>query len=135
MYEQRYAVRMPKVLRGDKEAMDEWRRIVPELHRQGVMTMVDRALIAVYCASWGRWARAEEVVREKGEVVKTTNGNIIQNPYRGIANRAAEDLRKIGVEFGMTASSRSRIKVERNAELSLAEMLFQSVEETDDEQE
>ena len=45
-----------------------------------------------------------------GTVVKTTNGNLIQNPYLSIANRAMMDMARLAVEFGMTPSSRSRVK-------------------------
>lgn len=44
-------------------------------------------------------------------VMKTKQGNIIQNPYLGIANRAWDQVKAIAPELGLTPSSRSRIKV------------------------
>lgn len=79
----------------------------------------------MYCVIYVRWLKAERMVREKGEIIKTAAGNIIQNPYLAIANRALDQLNKLGAEFGMTPSSRSRVKVELpNAESELEEMLF-----------
>ena len=44
-----------------------------------------------------------------GLTIKTTNGNAIQNPLVGMANRAMADMVRYATEFGMTPSSRSRI--------------------------
>jgi len=79
----------------------------------------------MYCVIYVRWLKAEKMVRDKGEIIKTAAGNIIQNPYLSIANRALDQLNKLGAEFGMTPSSRSRVKVEApDAEHELEQMLF-----------
>jgi len=44
-----------------------------------------------------------------GLMIKTTNGNAIQNPLVGTANKAAADMVRYAAEFGMTPSARSRI--------------------------
>lgn len=87
----------------------EWRRIVKELDRLGLMTCMDRSALAAYCQAYGRWVEAEEKVSERGFVVKTVSGNIIQNPYLAIANKSMDHMYKFLTEFGMTPSSRSRI--------------------------
>ena len=96
-----------------RPAKNEWKRIVPILTNLGIMTKVDRAAIAAYCQSYGRWVEAENKVQERGDVVKTTNGNIVTNPYLSVANRAMDNMRKFLVEFGMTPSSRSRISADK----------------------
>jgi P27 family predicted phage terminase small subunit len=79
----------------------------------------------MYCVIFVRWKKAERMVREKGEIIKTAAGNIIQNPYLSIANRALDQLNKLGAEFGMTPSSRSRVKVEAlDPDHELEQMLF-----------
>jgi P27 family predicted phage terminase small subunit len=42
--------------------------------------------------------------------VKTEGGNIIQNPFLAIANKCLFQMAQIESEFGMTPSSRSRIR-------------------------
>ena len=75
----------------------------------------------------GNIAKAEKLVREKGEIIKTAAGNIIQNPYLSIANRALDQLNKLGAEFGMTPSSRSRVKTDLvDPDQELERMLFGS---------
>ncbi len=48
----------------------------------------------------------------------TKHGNVIQNPYLGVANRAWDQVRQMSIEFGLTPSSRSRIKVGKPKEES-----------------
>ena len=104
---------------------NKWISVVQDLHPLGLVTSVDKDALAMYCVIYVRWLKAERMVREKGEIIKTAAGNIIQNPYLAIANRALDQLNKLGTEFGMTPSSRSRVKVELpNAESELEEMLF-----------
>jgi P27 family predicted phage terminase small subunit len=44
-------------------------------------------------------------------MVKTTNGNIIQSPLVGIANKSLQMMHKFLIEFGMTPSARSKVSV------------------------
>jgi len=109
---------------GDDEK-SKWMAVVKELHPLGLVTTVDKDALAMYCVIYVRWMKAERMVREKGEIIKTAAGNIIQNPYLAIANRALDQLNKLGAEFGMTPSSRSRVKVDLpTPESELEEMLF-----------
>lgn len=118
----------PRHLTG--EARREWRRMGGELARMGVVTVVDRAALAAYCQAWARWVDAEGQVAKLGTIVKTANGNLIQNPYLAVANRAMEQMTRLAAEFGMTPSSRSRVQVaEREAGPSLADLLFADVQE------
>ena len=123
------AGRLPSAPRflGD-EARKEWKRLAPRLYAVGLLTEADHDALALYCETWATWKRAEEQVRRKGEVVKTTNGNVIQNPYLAIANRAKRDALLLLREFGMTPSARSRVNVGSAAdEPSLADLLFKEV--------
>lgn len=96
----------------DKTAKSMWRRLTKELFDAGILTRIDAEILAAYCQVYSRWKNAELMLQKSGDVIKTTNGNLIQNPYLAIANRAIEQMAKLASEFGMTPSSRSRIKVE-----------------------
>lgn len=108
----------------NKSARAEWKRVAQELHNKGVLTQMDRAVLAAYAQAYGRWHEAEEKVNELGFVVKTAMGNLVQNPYLSIANRAMQDMTRIAAEFGMTPASRTRVKAEGEKKKSLAEELF-----------
>ena len=85
---------------------------------------MDRAVLAAYAQAYGRWREAEKKVNELGFVVKTAMGNLVQNPYLSIANRAMQDMTRIAAEFGMTPASRTRVKADGEKKKSLAEELF-----------
>lgn len=91
-------------------AKSEWARLTQELLALGLLTQMDRAALASYCQAYGRWVAAEEKIEQSGVLVKSKTGVPIQNPYLSIANRAMEQMTSIGSEFGLTPSSRSRIK-------------------------
>lgn len=93
----------------DAEAKREWRRVVRELKRAGLLTSIDRAALAAYCQVWSRWVTAEIKVREAGTVVRSPKGFPMLNPYLSVANRAMGQMRAFLTEFGMTPSSRSRV--------------------------
>lgn len=108
------------------EAKKEWRRISKELLKAGLLTTIDRAVLATYCQAWGRWVEAEEQLRKHGPIVKSPSGYPIQNPYLSVANKAMQQMQKVMPELGMTPSSRSRIKAEGPSPADeLAEFLSQ----------
>jgi len=107
------------------EAKREWRRIVDELHRIGVLDVIDKAALAHYCQSWGRWVQTELELAGEPLVVESDKGNLYQNPLYSAARQAAKDMLEAAREFGMTPASRTRIKVDRGEEEpSLADQLF-----------
>jgi P27 family predicted phage terminase small subunit len=95
----------------DDEAKAEWQRICAELQGMGILSTADRAALAMYCTAWSRWKMAEEQVRKFGPIVKSPEkGFPMKPPYLTIADQAMETMRKLMVEFGLTPSSRSRIR-------------------------
>lgn len=95
-----------------RAAKKEWKRMSQVLHSNGLLTQLDYSQFAIYCQAWGRWVDAEKKISDTSMVVKTANGNPINNPYMNIANTAMRDCHKFLSEFGMTPSSRTKIKVE-----------------------
>jgi P27 family predicted phage terminase small subunit len=108
--------RPPAVLGAD--AVAEWRRVAVKLSRLGLLATIDRAALAAYCQAYGRWVAAERALALMAErdpvtaglLIKTSNGNAIQNPLVGIANKAAAAMVRYAAEFGMTPSARSRVE-------------------------
>jgi P27 family predicted phage terminase small subunit len=73
-------------------------------------------MLASYCDAYSRWSQATEELNElrrtKGKsvlVVGTKTGYPMQNPLIGIINTAADQMRKFGVELGLSPSSRTRL--------------------------
>lgn len=92
------------------EARKEWRRMGKHLLGMGLVTEIDKAMLAAYCSAWGRLVDAEAKLAATGSVIKAPSGFIVQSPYLAIVNKAIEQLTKIAPEFGMSPSSRTRVK-------------------------
>jgi P27 family predicted phage terminase small subunit len=111
----------------DEEARAEWNRLAPELNASGVLTVVDRGILATYCQCWSRWVRAEQMVQEHGEcLVSPKSLQLYQSPWLGIANRALDELRAIGGELGLSPVARTRISVAPKTESDPMEELLNS---------
>lgn len=121
---------MPRSLKG--EARKEWERLVPQLVAVNIVTKLDRNLLAVYCQTFSQWQdtiKLFESVRTS-IIMKTTNGNIIQNPLIGVMNKTADRLIKIGAELGLSPTSRAGLRVnktERSEQVGLTKFQKESV--------
>jgi P27 family predicted phage terminase small subunit len=93
------------------EARKEWKRLVAELAELGLLTRLDRGLLAAYCQAYALWVEAVSSIEHYGTMVKSPNGFPIQSPYVGVANKQVDIMVRIAAEFGMTPSSRTRIRV------------------------
>jgi P27 family predicted phage terminase small subunit len=99
----------------DDEARAEWFRTAKVLSDMRLLTPADRSALAAYCVVYSRWLHAEEQVKKFGSIVKSPEkGFPMKSPYLCIADQALETMRKFMVEFGLTPSSRSRIRVPDN---------------------
>lgn len=94
-----------------REGKAEWRRIVPQLEALGLIAKIDRALLAGLCESWSTWVACEKVIRQEGRTFKSPNGHICQRPEVAIGCKALKDLTRLGAEFGLSPSARSRLEV------------------------
>ena len=98
------------------DARTEWRRVSVILCADAIINELDRGLLVAYSQAYGRWVQAERVLAKMAELdpiggaltITTKNGNAIQNPIIGIANKALADLARYAVELGMTPSARAR---------------------------
>lgn len=89
----------------------EWRRLVAILSEEQLAADTDQALLRAYCCSFGRWRRAhDQVAATGGEVVKSPNGFPIQNPWLSIANKAQQQMIQLASEFGLSPTSRARLR-------------------------
>jgi P27 family predicted phage terminase small subunit len=106
------------------EAKVEWGRVCHEAYALGILSNLDRAGLAAYCQAYGRWVQAERALAmmaerdpiTRGLMIKTTNGNAIQNPLVGTANKAMQDMVRYAAEFGFTPAARARVKAEQRGE-------------------
>lgn len=100
----------------DERARAKFAAMAEMLARHGVMTELDTGALSRYVVVWCRWVDAEAEIKRRGPVVKTEGGNIIQNPFLAVANKCLLQMAQLESEFGLTPSSRSRIRMAEPAE-------------------
>ena len=74
----------------DKEAKKEWRRMVTELDPLGMLTLIDRSVLARYCDNFSKWMAAEKALQKMPMVKFNAKGYAEINPYFKVANKAKE---------------------------------------------
>lgn len=107
-------------------AREEWHRIILELFRLRLVTLVDLNPLAAYCQAYKRWRTAEEklaVMAERdpiaaGLLVKSKQQALAANPLVAIADNAARSMVRYAAEFGLTPAARTRLSSENRAEPS-----------------
>lgn len=100
----------------DDEAKACWKELIPQLDAMDVVTKVDGLMLTKYCQLWSRWKKAEMFIQRYGNSypIKHENGSVkcfVQYPEVGIARTVAMQLARLGAEFGLSPSSRTRINV------------------------
>ena len=105
------------------EAKVRWGQKVEAVHRLGLLTELDDSAFAAYCQAYGRWQQAEQALKEmsmqdaqtRALMMHTKNGNAVQNPLVGTANKAMELMNKCGADFGMSPVSRVNLSTDEKA--------------------
>jgi P27 family predicted phage terminase small subunit len=88
-------------------AKQEWWRVAPELHVVGLLSSIDIACLAAYCASYAMWRRASEELDRL--TVETRAGDLRRHPLIKVIADAASDMVRYAGEFGLTPVARTRI--------------------------
>ncbi|MER7076621.1 phage terminase, small subunit, putative, P27 family [Saccharopolyspora kobensis] len=101
----------------DREARAEWRRVVPELGKLGILARLDRAVLAAYCDAWSRWVQARTLIDENGLVVHNPERGWVKNPAWQVYRDACSTLQALAKELGTTPNTRLRMTLpERDAD-------------------
>src|SRR5262249_33949181 len=108
--------KMPKDLPAVAQA--EWKRLVKELYRRGVLTRVESSALEIYCRMFARWKAASEEVEKRGVLIETTwtdsegteHSKLIENPASKVAARLESNLRQMLQQFSATPASREKVK-------------------------
>ncbi len=92
------------------EAKREWSRVVPALDEMGLLAEIDRSALAMYCQEWGRYVDAQKEISKYGPVLSI--GRQLQpSPYLSIARNALKACASLCAEFGLTPTSRGRMRM------------------------
>ena len=81
-----------------------------DLYDCGILSIIDRAILAAYCTAWSRWVDAELALRASkvrdetgnfGLLIEGRKGMVV-NPLVGAANRTLIIVSRLCAELGMT---------------------------------
>ena len=88
-------------------ARKHWRSLAQKLARAGLISQVDGLSLRLLAESIDLYLTASAKITDQTLVVKTVNGNVIQNPFLAIRNRAWEQIVKLAASFGLTPADRN----------------------------
>lgn len=100
------------------EAKREWRRVVGELDEMGILSTVDRAILAMYCDAWAKFVEARRLLEptefEDGRqqtvlVIVGHRGAQSKNPAWQIYRDAATTCAALAAQLGLTPNARLRM--------------------------
>ena len=75
----------------------------------GVLTVADHGAMVLYCQAWALFRQAVETVDTEGITIEMPNGRIARHPGCTIIRETTDTMHKIGVQFGLTPASRTRL--------------------------
>lgn len=86
-----------------------WNRLEPELVRLGIATKVDGEALGTFCQAVADFGWCVRKLQREGRVVEDHHGTLRAHPAVGIQAKAAQLLRLLAAEFGLTPSGRVRL--------------------------
>jgi P27 family predicted phage terminase small subunit len=86
---------------------EEWDHVAPQLWAIGLLTVLDVAPLAAYCASYALWRQASEQLDSL--TVETEKGELRRHPLIKVVADAASDMVAFSSHFGLTPVARTRI--------------------------
>lgn len=114
-----------------KDGQRVWKQLAKPLEEMGVLTEVDLIAFEMLCLHYATARQAADILNKLGLFVKDKNdpNEPRKNPAAQIFRDNSKHLLSYLAEFGLTPSSRVRIKaIEKVDDRSLAEILFEEVE-------
>ncbi|BCH60415.1 terminase [Agrobacterium vitis] len=81
------------------EARAEWKRIMPRLIEDRIITKADLTGVENYCVAVGRVREIETIFRSSG----------LDKTLFGMQNRAMQTARQLAAEYGLSPVSRARV--------------------------
>jgi P27 family predicted phage terminase small subunit len=96
------------------EARKEWERITPELHRLGLLTLIDHAALEGYCIAYAMLVQAAKDILGDGIIynyhdTKSLKMKRVKKPEVAVVRDSLNQIRLFCAEFGLTPSSRGRM--------------------------
>lgn len=93
----------------DDEAKTVWRKLVPELDRLGLLTVVDDWMLAGFCQACAELKQATETLRKDGRYTQNAAGTQVSHPAVSQQRSALKAVMDFASRFGLDPSSRTKL--------------------------
>lgn len=100
----------------------EWERVGPILIEQRLLTESDLYTFGAYCANVDLMVESKLDIKKNGHVIAGARGEV-RNPALAAFSQAVTSLRALATEFGMTPSSRARMRLPGDDGESLSDLM------------
>lgn len=117
-----------------------WKQLEPILREAGILTEGDAAAFLMLCQHYGYAVEAGKAAidRETGMMaftVESARSGPKKNPLMQVFKENSQMFRMYAEQFGLTPSARSRLNIPEPEEESLAELLFNMINQANQEDE
>lgn len=100
----------PKHITG--EARKQWRRVVPELVKHGIVSLIDASILELYCTAYANWRQAQAEWNSRGLLIDTPHGPM-KNPAVIVTQDERKECARLGNLLGLDPSGRVKLKAEK----------------------
>lgn len=94
----------------DDHGREAWDSVTAELAKLGCLSTAEAFAIELYCVVYSRWRKAIDGLNSDGITTTTDLGSIKGNPAMQVIAQCERTMSSMLSEFGLTPSSRSRVK-------------------------
>jgi P27 family predicted phage terminase small subunit len=89
-----------------------WDRVVKELEPLGVLSVVDRDVLAAYCDAAAFAKDARDQIRKDGLAVRGQHGEPVKHPLYQVWTQSVGLVEKLGTRLALNPSARLRMLAE-----------------------
>ena len=125
-------IKIPSQLSG--AAKKEWQEIAPTLTGDKLLTGLDRKILMMYCEEMAKYWKYQVEMKTQDTVLEllSKEGVVVNyrtNPLLELSDRALSNAHKLGMHFGLTPLSRTKINLPSQKADSPAERAKNKLEE------
>ena len=103
----------PLYVKKDKPAHEHWKWLCKTLDEMHVLSKADLAVLEMAAVTYARWRELDVIIAGANVSEISGRGSVITRPEAVQVHKHADRYLKLISELGLTPSSRSRIKVDK----------------------
>lgn len=89
----------------------EWNNLSKQLYNLGLLTKVDKIMLAEFCQSYSRWREAESQLK-KDKFLIPTKGGFKMNPLIAISKIYTSQMNYCIAKLGLSPSDRAKLEID-----------------------